>query len=1379
MRRLFSLLTVALLAAGCTTAAPNSNGSIPSSPVVISPYIQGFTELELDAYLNWWRTANLAAPADGWEGPVISVGAAAGDAALAVTTVHKPLDPACPISYDYEKMGAVSFENGDGLQIREISGTSGFYSAERSEALMILSGTTIGGSCGKSDSVGYLVVRVSLQAGNERWIIDGLASPAATLTVAVDPGNKLIKVKDNKVELDDSAVSGYSPFRLRRFAITDANRDRVFEFAKIGRGSDQIGRRLLWFRASDLAGAYRASGCAPIAAFWGSGHGCKSSVPDLNSQGSETTTVWLDEMARQSDVITHNEDDTYCGVTGDSCLALDNDRWSAITKVTKVLASSAGKASSERASAEQMRYFAQLLAGSGGANATACSGALVGFNPGIEQSNEIKPNGGCSYKLDWAIAAARIPDELIYETRDGIVYPYADVFAVVVSGGKRAWEDTRDRMKESVPLQSVVGYFAGRDRIDGDSVTLSPSYRFVGGEDAAWYKRFSYLFGDASNQGPASMTFSTASIGDRSLRYDPSPASQIRITVTDTLNPNVKVTYKSEWLPTQAIGQFDDPASSLGDCGTFDFGCHITRAITGFTTTIYQATFGAMLEGLSKGTVGNMLGVPILQQYEIEAVRDIAGGQQVIYKINQERLRTNPDSSKVGEPGEDLCLTYAQSGALNRFDPPGSTNRAEPAGGEECYQQSGTWGLFNAARGIMMVLLVVFIARYVLQLMVGRARQMTITAFIARCFISLFLIFYVGDVLRVLGTVVAEVIVITNTIGSQVSGKPYSHLWMFSAYLNSPPAGANPFALLLMAPFTILGLLVMAIVGWVRLVLAALIVAASPIWIVNLLSSREPRFFYQSLLFLLRLYVIPVIALVLMLAIFLLLGSNDSFFGGSNDIVSIPRAIVGMIILIVVAVVPVFAAKSLINKVGRPIQSAIQGALSAADDERTENFLNNTGREAGDSRNPYGSSALTEGTLGGGGAVDSPATLSSGDTTPNLGRAGTEPGALPAESTSDPMGSLSEGRASAAQLAEAQRARELGVSTETLRAQESATDQRQEIAQRTALYLDRGYDEATAKAQATRDIEGERVGGGWSNKAMALGAGSTKAILGGLLGGTGIAGAARESLPGWAQRGVGAVESRANTGVALLRSSTSSAIAKHQLRLESASEERRGWIAKEASVAAATTRLREAQSSGDPLAVAAALEEVKRSERLARAAHRKVAATGQTFAGRMATTRLPLLGAGLRRRDGITTDSTAVRANLERLDRELSRLRADRLIREGSSGARSGAALEKLDQKIAVIESQRAKISARSSSYEQMHQIAGRRRQDEARSAEMRAKAAATRARNIDEIYRREAQTPDRSPERIARLGAIEERRNEARRAAELAAERARRLGPG
>jgi hypothetical protein len=61
----------------------------------------------------------------------------------------------------------------------------------------------------------------------------------------------------------------------------------------------------------------------------------------------------------------------------------------------------------------------------------------------------------------------------------------------------------------------------------------------------------------------------------------------------------------------------------------------------------------------------------------------------------------------------------------------------------------------------------------------------------------------------------------------------------------------------------------------------------------------------------------------------------------------------------------------------------------------------------------------------------------------------------------------------------------------------------------------------------------------------------------------------------------------------------------------------------------------------------------------------------------------------------------------------------------------------------------------------------------------MRAKAAATRARNIDEIYRREAQTPDRSPERIARLGAIEERRNEARRAAELAAERARRLGPG
>ena len=1373
MRRLFSLLTVALLVAGCTTAAPNSNGSIPSSPVVISPYIQGFTELELDAYLKWWRTANLAAPADGWEGPVISVGAAAGDAALAVTTVHKPLDPACPISYDYEKMGAVSFENGDGLQIREISGTSGFYSAERSEALMILSGTTIGGACGKSDSVGYLVVRVSLQAGNERWIIDGLASPAATLTVAVDPGNKLIKVKDNKVELDDSAVSGYSPFRLRRFAITDANRDRVFEFAKIGRGSDQIGRRLLWVRASDLAGAYRASGCAPIAAFWGSGHGCKSSVPDLNSQGSETTTVWLDEMARQSDVITHNEDDTYCGVTGDSCLALDNDRWSAITKVTKVLATSAGKASSERASAEQMRYFAQLLAGSGGANAKACPGALVGFNPGIEQSDEIKPNGGCSYKLDWAIAAARIPDELIYETRDGIVYPYADVFAVVVSGGKRAWEDTRDRMKESVPLQSVVGYFAGRDRIDGDSVTLSPSYRFVGGEDAAWYKRFSYLFGDASNQGPASMTFSTASIGDRSLRYDPSPASQIRITVTDTLNPNVKVTYKSEWLPTQAIGQFDDPASSLGDCGTFDFGCHITRAITGFTTTIYQATFGAMLEGLSKGTVGNMLGVPILQQYEIEAVRDIAGGQQVIYKINQERLRTNPDSSKVGEPGEDVCLTYAQSGALNRFDPPGSTNRAEPAGGEECYQQSGTWGLFNAARGVMMILLVVFIARYVLQLMVGRARQMTITAFIARCFISLFLIFYVGDVLRVLGTVVAEVIVITNTIGSQVSGKPYSHLWMFSAYLNSPPAGANPFALLLMAPFTILGLLVMAIVGWVRLVLAALIVAASPIWIVNLLSSREPRFFYQSLLFLLRLYVIPVIALVLMLAIFLLLGSNDSFFGGSNDIVSIPRAIVGMIILIVVAVVPVFAAKSLINKVGRPIQSAIQGALSAADDDRAENFLNNTGREAGDSRNPYGSSALTEGTLGGGGAVDSSGTLTSGDATPNLGRAGTEPGALATESTSDPMGSLSEGRASAAQLAEAQRARELGVSTETLRAQESATDQRQEIAQRTALYLDRGYDEATAKAQATRDIEGERVGGGWSNKAMLLGAGSTKAILGGLLGGTGIASAARESLPGWAQKAVTVGERAATlgaqraTGVAGdLADRAGGALKSHQHSVEKAEEARRDWAGAEGASAIAAQRLAEATASGDPARLATATAEYKRANAKAQAAYRRVDEAQRTFAGRMSKIGVPVVGAGLRLRDGLTTDARAAKKHLEKIDREIDRHRAARMVSE--SGQRQNpSAIAKIDAKLVDLERRRSEQASRVDTYDARGEVAGRRRQSvEARDLN-RARLVSARARNIEAVRR------GASSSSVGIREALDRRQAEARRAAAIAAARA------
>lgn len=1506
MRRLLSLLFVSLIVAGCASAGGTNSSNLPDSPVVVSPYIQGLSASELDAYLSWWRKADVTSPADGWQGAVISAGAASNG--VATTTVHPPLDPGCPLRYDYEKMGSTLFEGGDGLQLREVSGNKGFYNPTRSEALFILRGTSVeaGGKCDDKSKVGWLVARVNLLDGEERWIIDGLASPAATLTIAVDPGNKTIKVKSNKVELDDSAVAGYSPFRLRRFAITDSNRERALEFAKIGRGNDQIGRRLLWFRASDLAGAYRATGCGPIAAFWGPDNGC-ADLQDLAPEAGATTNVWLDEMARQGEVIKRNEDDTYCGVSGTSCLALNNELWSKIGETLTKIAQNAGKQPTDTAaSSAQMSLFARLLGGAGGGKANYCSGALQGVPPSgsldgdrvgatgglapfalapvggvsvepderdlivrwralagasgyqiraqLEGSTSwrtpvgapasatsatlrglgygksyfievralpdgawsepvkatigpgsggggggggsISPNGNCSYKLDWAIPAARLPDELIHHSENGVAYPYADVFGVVVAGGTRAWDDTRDRMKESVALQELVGYFATRDENSGDSVTLSPSFRFVGGEDAEWYKRFSYLFGEAKSYGPASMTFSTASSGQKTLRYDPSPASQIRITVTDTLNPNTKVTYKSEWLPTQAIGDFDSPTSALGECGTFDFGCHITRAITGFTMSIYQATFGQMVEGLSKGTVGNLLGVPILQQYEIDAVRDIAGGQQVIYKLNEERLRENPDSTKIGEPGEAPCLTLAQSGQLNRFDPPNSSTRAEPEAAQYCYQESGTWGLFNAARGIMVILLVIFTARYVISLMLGRDRQMTIMAFTARAFLSLFLIVYVGDVLRFLGTIVAEVIVITNSIGSQVSGKPYSHLWMFSAYLNSPPAGANPFALILMAPFTILGLLVVAIVGWVRLVFAGLVVAMSPIWIVNLLSARQPNFFYTSLLLLLRLYVIPIMALILMLAIFLLLGANDSFFGSADDVTSIPRAVIGAIILVVVAIAPIFMAKFTIERIGRPVTQSIQAALSAADDDRAENFLNNTGRDTDGPERPYGdpSKIRTEGTLAAGAAGYAGGELAAGSSSAREGGIGSSGGSVdePAPSSgsvaSDPVTSLSAGQSSGEQLAASARARELGVTTDELRLSEGKKKTERAIDARTQLYLDRGYDEAAAKEQATRDIKGEEVRGGWSRRAFSLGASGAKGVLGGMLGDSGIGAAAKESLPGWAQSGIakageagGGAKRLANEAVARLTPLASSALERQRTGVAKLDERRRAWIAAEGETNVAREALAKAKSSGDPVAIESATKALRSAETRARSKHRALDEQSRSFSGRMAATRIVAGSGGLRRRDGVTTDATAVRANLDRLDGELSRLRADRLIRESSGGARATAALEKLDAKIAALEARRAAVGGRVAAYDTMGEVTGRRRADAARAAATRAKTAANRARSIDEIYRREAATPlaPGDSARQSRLAALEERRIEARRNAELAAERARRLGAG
>jgi hypothetical protein len=621
---------------------------------------------------------------------------------------------------------------------------------------------------------------------------------------------------------------------------------------------------------------------------------------------------------------------------------------------------------------------------------------------------------------------------------------------------------------------------------------------------------------------------------------------------------------------------------------------------------------------------------------------------------------------------------------------------------------------------------------------------------------------------------------------------------MFSAYLNSPPAGANPFALILMAPFTIVGLFVVAIIGWVRLVFAALVVAMSPIWVANLLSAREPRFFYTSLMLLLRLYVIPIMALILMLAIFLLLGSNESFFGGSEDLVSIPRAIIGMVILVVIAIAPIFLAKAVIEKIGTPIKSSIQGALSAADDERAENFLNNTGRDPDGAPAPYGTSARTEGTLGdGGGGYGTGASDGASATMGRdggLGRAASSDGSAgtidEGAPAADPVGSLAGGRTPDEQLAEAQRARELGMSTSELREKEEGRKTTAEIESRAALYVERGYDDATALRQAEIDVKGEPVGGGWSKKAFALGAGGTKKILGGMLGDSGVGAAARDSLPGWAQSGLSKT-AQLGAGAATLASGAaarlaplaSSAMARHRKGLETAQEARRSWMAAEGGVTAAKARLTAAQSSGDPATIAAASGELKRAERVARGAHRRVVETSQTFSGRMATTRVPMIGAGLRRRDGVTTDANAVRANLERIDTELSRLRADRLIRETSGGARGAAALEKLDAKIAALESQRAGVGSRVASYDSMQEIAGRRRQDAAKAAATRAKSAATRARNIDEIYRRESSQPlpvggDAAPHQ-ARLAALEERRLEARRTAELAAERAKRLSGG
>jgi hypothetical protein len=501
-------------------------------------------------------------------------------------------------------------------------------------------------------------------------------------------------------------------------------------------------------------------------------------------------------------------------------------------------------------------------------------------------------------------------------------------------------------------------------------------------------------------------------------------------------------------------------------------------------------------------------------------------------------------------------------------------------------------------------------------------------------------------------------------------------------------------------------------------------------------------------------------------------------------VTSIPRAVIGALILVVVAIAPVFMAKFTIERIGRPVAQSIQAALAAADDDRAEKFINNTGVDSRERQNPYGSPDKTEGTLvapgaagytlGAYGAVETNPYETSPTT--SIGSApsgGDEWGSPSPAGGGDPLNSFGDGRLSSDALATSHRAQLSGVSTEQLLASEAEQSGLSAVEERAKRYLDRGYDEKTAMAQAERDLNGESISGKWSNRAFSLGASGTKGVLGAMLGGSGVIGEAKASLPGWAQSAIAVGEKHGGRLAGWsaekgreVADKAGTALARHQTSVRKAEEVRRDWIGAEGALKISEGRLAEAQRSGDPLRIQAATAELKEAKVKAASAYRRVDETQRTFSGRMSKIGVPVIGTGLRLRDGATSDARAVKRHLEKLERDLGKERAARMVSE-SGTRRNPGAVAKIDQRIAELERRRNEVAARISVYDSRGEIAGRRRQSAVERHTNRASHAAARARRIDEVLRNSGSAS------IAVREALVVQRAEAMRAAAAAAGRA------
>jgi hypothetical protein len=492
---------------------------------------------------------------------------------------------------------------------------------------------------------------------------------------------------------------------------------------------------------------------------------------------------------------------------------------------------------------------------------------------------------------------------------------------------------------------------------------------------------------DASGARIRVMSFSTApeALPDGTrLGYKQAPLTKITITVTDSIGGGSNQSiYRSDWLPTRLVNRQSPSAIDINagsDILSDPIGT-ITRGIEDWLYGIYRSTAGSWVSGLARGTAGNLIAVPAMEVY---SVRFVAPDGTPVYRLSQavvdgedadpavrraeqaallrifgtdgtvsdadarRRAMGDPDATnekaRLGESWSELkyeCTARARAGTIG--EPPGATDGsiadfrslvAVSSGGAfslaACYELNPIRVAYDIVRSFGLFIAIAALCFYVIRRQIGVDTGVRPIAYAARWAGAVAVIFGIDIVARILGNVVGEAIVLTNIIGTQISGgEPYSHLWLFTSYLSTvQPGEGNIIVLIVMAIPSLIGLIFAFMVNAIRYGLTVVMMIIAPIWVVAILFGRSSRAFYGAIAFLLRLYLITVLSILFLLLLFAarrFIGLEDE---ASGNILS---AVLNIVSLIALALVP-WKLSSLIGAaVIEPLVGTLRGAINRAD----------------------------------------------------------------------------------------------------------------------------------------------------------------------------------------------------------------------------------------------------------------------------------------------------------------------------------------------------------------------------------------------------------------------------------------------------------------